>query len=90
MVDTFSKYCSIVILIEGKTTVRVATVLFEGLTQMGCYKAGNHLPETIYSDNESELTSKDVKIGSILLELGTSRRKGTQLAQREQSERSKR
>ena len=56
-VDTFSKYCTIVILTGGKTTVSVATGLFEALTTMGCYEKGNHLPETIYSDNEPALTS---------------------------------
>ena len=58
MVDTFSKYCAIVILLGGKTTVSVATGLMEALNKMGCYKDGNHLPETIYSDNEPALTSK--------------------------------
>ena len=28
---------------------------------MGCYQAGNHLPETIYSDNEPALTSKGMQ-----------------------------
>ena len=37
-VDTFSKYCSIVILTGGKTTVSVATGLFEALTNMGATK----------------------------------------------------
>ena len=58
MVDTFSKYCAIVILLGGKTTVSVATGLMEALNKMGCYKDGNHFPETIYSDNEPALTSK--------------------------------
>ena len=58
MADTFSKYCVIVILTGGKTTVSVATGLMEALTLMGCYNAGNHLPEAIYSDNEPALTSK--------------------------------
>ena len=58
MVDTFSKYCAIVILLGGKTTVSVATGLMEALNKMGCYKDDNHLPETIYSDNEPALTSK--------------------------------
>ena len=61
MVDTFSKYCVIVILLEGKTTVSVATGLMEALTLMGCYKEGGRLPETIYSDNEPALTSKDMQ-----------------------------
>ena len=60
-VDTFSKLCSIVILTGGKTTVSVATGLFEALTNMGCYEDGHHLPETIYSDNEPALTSKDMQ-----------------------------
>ena len=30
----------------------------EALNKMECYKDGNHLPETIYSDNEPALTSK--------------------------------
>ena len=58
MVDTFSKYCVIVILLGGKTTVSVATGLMEALTLMGCYEDSGHLPETIYSDNEPALTSK--------------------------------
>ena len=36
----------------------VATGIMEALTLMGCYKEGNHLPETTYSDNEPALTSK--------------------------------
>ena len=36
MVDTFSKYCAIVILLGGKTTVSVATGLMEALNKMGC------------------------------------------------------
>ena len=58
MVDTFSKYCVIVILPAGKTTGSVAAGLMEALNKMECYKDGNHLPETIYSDNEPALTSK--------------------------------
>ena len=58
MVDTFSKYCVIVILPAGKTTASVAAGLMEALNLMGCYEAGNHIPETIYSDNEPALTSK--------------------------------
>ena len=61
MVDTFSKYCVIVILLGGKTTVSVATGLMEALTLMGCYEDSGHLPETIYSDNEPALTSKDMQ-----------------------------
>ena len=58
MVDTFSKYCVIVILPKGKTTGSVAAGLMEALNIMGCNKAGQHMPETIYSDNEPALTSK--------------------------------
>ena len=43
MVDTFSKYCAIVILLGGKTMVSVAAGLMEALNQMGCYKDGDHL-----------------------------------------------
>ena len=39
----------------------VATGLFEALTNMGCYEDGHHLPDTIYSDNEPALTSKDMQ-----------------------------
>ena len=58
MADTFSKYCVIVILPAGKTTGSVAAGLMEALNLMGCYEAGHHVPETIYSDNEPALTSK--------------------------------
>ena len=47
MVDTFSKYCLIVILPAGKTTGSVAAGLMEALNIMGCNKAGHHVPETI-------------------------------------------
>ena len=39
----------------------MAAGLTEALNVMGCYKDGNHLPETIYSDNEPALPSKDMQ-----------------------------
>ena len=56
MVDTFSKYATVVLLPEGKKNApAIAAGLMEGFGNMG------GKPDTIYSDNEGGLASKDAQ-----------------------------